>query len=109
MEIDFLIVLEYITDKMKTGLAGFARVCRDSLDFKRTLFNYLLGGTVKNFICVFALVAMVGLAGCAGIGKGKTGSAGSPAAGESQLGKGAFQKMTVTCWGFCSIDKGNSK
>ena len=90
---------------MKTGLAGFARVCRDSLGFKRTLFNYLLGGgTVKNFICVFALVAMVGLAGCAGIGKGKGGSA-----GESKLGKGAFQKMNVTCWGFCSIDKGNSK
>ena len=62
---------------------------------------------MKNFICVFALVAMVGLAGCAGIGKGKAGSAGS--AGESQLGKGAFQKMNVTCWGFCSIDKGNSK
>ena len=77
-------------------------MCRDSLGFKRTLFNYLLGGgTVKNFICVFALVAMVGLAGCAGIGKGK--------AGESQLGKGAFQKMDVTCWGFCSISKGNSK
>ena len=56
---------------------------------------------MKNFICVFALVAMVGLAGCAGIGKGK--------AGESQLGKGAFQKMDVTCWGFCSITKGNSK
>jgi len=80
-------------------------VCRDPLGFKRTLFNYLLGGgTVKNFICVFALVAMVGLAGCAGIGKGKAGSA-----GESQLGKGAFQKMDVTCWGFCSITKGNSK
>ena len=82
-------------------------MCRDPVGFKRTLFNYLLGGgTVKNFICVFALVAMVGLAGCAGIGKGKGGPAG-PA--ESQLGKGAFQKMTVTCWGFCSIDKGNSK
>jgi len=95
---------------LKTGLAGFARVCRDPVGFKRTLFNYLLGGgTVKNFICVFALVAMVGLAGCAGIGKGKVGSAGSPSAGESQLGKGAFQKMSVTCWGFCSIDKGNSK
>jgi len=65
------------------------------------LIIYWGGGTVKNFICVFALVAMVGLAGCAGIGKGK--------AGESQLGKGAFQKMDVTCWGFCSISKGNSK
>ena len=82
---------------------------RDSLGLKRTLFYYLLGGTVKIFICGFALVAMGGLAGCAGIGKGKVGSAGSPSAGESQLGKGAFQKMTVTCWGFCSIDKGNSK
>ena len=86
-------------------------MCRDSLGFKRTLFNYLLGGggPVKNFICVFALVAMVGLAGCAGIGKSKVGSAGSPSDGESQLGKGAFQKMDVTCWGFCSITKGNSK
>ena len=83
-------------------------MCRDSLGFKRTLFNYLLGGTVKNFICVFALVAMVGLAGCAGIGKGKKASVGGPA-GESQLGKGAFQKMDVICWGFCSITKGNSK
>ena len=92
---------------MKTGLAGFARVCRDPVGFKRTLFNYLLGGgTVKNFICVFALVAMVGLAGCAGLGKGKGGPG---PAGESQLGKGAFQKMDVTCWGFCSISKGNSK
>ena len=62
---------------------------------------------MKNFICVFALVAMVGLGGCAGLGK-KGGSVGGPA-GESQLGKGAFQKMSVTCWGFCSIDKGNSK
>ena len=61
---------------------------------------------MKNFICMFTLVAMVGLVGCAGIGKGKGASAG---AGESQLGKGAFQKMSVTCWGFCSIDKGNSK
>ena len=82
-------------------------MCRDPVGFERTLFNYLLGGsTVKNFICVFALVAMVGLAGCAGIGKGK-GKVGSTE--ESQLGKGAFQKMDVTCWGFCSISKGNSK
>ena len=77
-------------------------MCRGFLGFKRTLFNYLLeGGIVKNFICVFALVAMVGLAGCAGLGKGNK--------DESKLGKGAFQKMSVTCWGFCSIDKGNSK
>ncbi len=61
---------------------------------------------MKNFICMFTLVAMVGLVGCAGIGKSKGASAG---AGESQLGKGAFQKMNVTCFGFCSIDKGNSK
>ena len=61
---------------------------------------------MKNFICVFTLVVMVGLAGCAAFGKGKVGS---PSAGESQLGKGAFQKMDVTCWGFCSISKGNSK
>ena len=61
---------------------------------------------MKKFIYVFTLVAMVGLVGCAGIfGKGK----GASAAGESQLGKGAFQKMDVTCWGFCSIAKGNSK
>ena len=83
-------------------------MCRDSLGFKRSLFNYLLGGgTVKNFICMFALVAMVGLVGCAGMGKGKL--AKGERAGESQLGKGAFQKMDVTCWGFCSISKGNSK
>jgi len=71
-----------------------------------TLLIILLGGgTVKNFICVFALVAIFGLLGCAGLkGKGA-----SHAAGESQLGKGAFQKMEVTCWGFCSIAKGNSK
>ncbi len=60
---------------------------------------------MKKFIYVFTLVAMVGLVGCAGIGKGK----GASAAGESQLGKGAFQKMDVTCFGFCSIAKGNSK
>ena len=59
---------------------------------------------MKKFIYVFTLVAMVGLVGCAGL-KGK----GASAAGESQLGKGAFQKMNVTCWGFCTIDKGNSK
>jgi len=50
---------------------------------------------------------MVGLVGCAGLlgkGKGKGGSA-----EESKLGKGAFQKMNITCWGFCAIDKGNSK
>ncbi len=97
---------------MKTGLAGFARVCRGFLGFKRTLFNYLLeGGTVKNFICVFALVAMVGLAGCAGFGK-KGGSVGGPAggsAGESQLSEADLQKMSIICWGFCSISKDNSK
>ena len=61
---------------------------------------------MKNFICVFTLVAMVGLVGCAGLmGKGK----GASSPGESQLGKGAFQKMDVTCFGFCSIAKGNSK
>ena len=59
---------------------------------------------MKNFICVFTLVAMVGLVGCAGLLK--KGQGGTP---ESQLGKGAFQKMDVTCWGFCSISKGNSK
>ena len=61
---------------------------------------------MKKFFRVFTLVAMVvGLVGCAGLkGKGA-----SHAAGESQLGKGAFQKMEVTCWGFCSIAKGNSK
>ena len=61
---------------------------------------------MKNFIYVFTLVAMVGLVGCAGLlGKSKW----SKDPGESQLGKGAFQKMTVTCWGFCAIDKGTSK
>ena len=59
---------------------------------------------MKNFICVFIFVAMATFVGCATTG----GSAGG-SAGESQLGKGAFQKMNVTCWGFCSIDKGNSK
>lgn len=61
---------------------------------------------MKNFICVLVLVAMVGLVGCAGLlGKLK----GGPPPEESKLGKGAFQKMNVTCWGFCTIDKGNSK
>ena len=61
---------------------------------------------MKNFICLFTLVAMVGLVGCAGIDKAL---GDSDLVGESQLGKGAFQKMNVTCWGFCTIDKGNSK
>ena len=48
MEIDFLIVLVimYYRAILKTSLAGFARVCRDSLGFKRTLFNYLLEGAL---------------------------------------------------------------
>ena len=59
---------------------------------------------MKNFICVFALVAMVGLVGCAGIGKGKKGSAGG-----SNLSPAHLQEMNITCWGFCSISKDNSK
>ena len=88
-------------------------MCRDPLGFKRTLFNYLLGGgTVKNFICVFALVAMVGLVGCATSGKGKRGSTvGSTvgSTGGSQLSPAHLQEMNITCWGFCSISKDNSK
>ena len=63
---------------------------------------------MKNFICVFALVAMVGLAGCAGIGKGKKGSTGGSTGG-SNLSPAHLQEMNITCWGFCSISKGNSK
>ena len=80
-------------------------MCRDPLGFKRTLFNYLLGGgTVKNFICVFALVAMVGLVGCATSGKGQRGSTGG-----SQLSPAHLQEMNITCWGYCSLSKDNSK
>ena len=50
------------------------------------------------------LVAMVGLAGCAGFGKGKKASTGG-----SQLSPAHLQEMNITCWGFCSISKGNSK
>ena len=62
---------------------------------------------MKNFICVLVLVAMVGLVGCAGLHQDKRNWQETPE--ESKLGKGAFQKMNVTCWGFCTIDKGNSK
>tara|TARA_B100000586_G_scaffold151694_1_gene110188 strand:- start:462 stop:665 length:204 start_codon:yes stop_codon:yes gene_type:complete len=65
------------------------------------------GGAVKNFICVLVLVAMVGLVACAGRPLDKWADGRAPE--ESKLGKGAFQKMNVTCWGFCSISKGNSK
>ena len=65
------------------------------------------GGAVKNFICVLVLVAMVGLVACAGRPLDKWADGRAPE--ESKLGKGAFQKMNVTCWGFCTIDKGNSK
>ena len=58
---------------------------------------------MKNFICVFALVAIVGLVGCA-TGKSQKGSA-----GESQLSEADLQKMSIICWGFCSISKDNSK
>ena len=80
---------------MKTGLAGFARVCRDSLGFKRTLFNYLFGGTVKNFICVFALVAMVAFIGCATTGGSGGSSAGSAGGSKSKLTDADFKRMGI--------------
>ena len=73
-------------------------MCRDPLGFKRTLFNYLLGGgTVKNFICVFALVAMVGLVGCATTGGGAGGSAGES---KSKLSEADLQRMGITHGGY---------
>ena len=62
---------------------------------------------MKNFIYVFTLVAMVGLVACAGRPLDKWADGRAPE--ESQLGKGAFQKMNITCWGFCTLDKGTSK
>ena len=46
---------------------------------------------MKNFICVFALVAMVGLVGCAG------GSAGES---KSKLSEADLQKMGITHGGY---------
>ena len=81
---------------MKTGLAGFARGCRNPLGFKRTLFNYLLeGGIVKNFICVFALVAMVTFIGCATTGGSGGSSAGSAGGSKSKLTDADFKRMGV--------------
>ena len=59
---------------------------------------------MKNFICVFALVAMVGLVGCATSGKGQRGSTEG-----SQLSPAHLQEMNITCWGYCSLSKDNSK
>jgi hypothetical protein len=79
--------------------------CVGTLWVLKELYSIIYwGGTVKNFICVFALVVMVGLVGCAGIGKGKKASTGG-----SQLSPAHLQEMNITCWGFCSISKDNSK
>ena len=98
MEIDFLIVLVimYYRAILKTGLAGFARVCRDSLGFKRTLFNYFLeGSTVKNFIYVFALVAITAFIGCATTGGSGGSLAGSAGGSKSKLTDADFKRMGV--------------
>ena len=59
---------------------------------------------MKNFICVFALVAMVGLAGCAGFGKkgGSTGGSAGGSAGESKskLSEADLQRMGITHGGY---------
>ena len=81
---------------MKTALVGFARGCRNPLGFKRTLFNYLLeGGIVKNFICVFALVAMVTFIGCATTGGSGGSSAESAGGSKSKLTDADFKRMGV--------------
>ena len=81
---------------MKTGLAGFARGRRNPLGFKRTLFNYLLeGGTVKNFICVFALVAMVAFVGCATTGGSGGASSGAAKASKSTWSEADYKRMGV--------------
>ena len=81
---------------MKTGLVGLARGRRNPLSFKRTLFNYLLEGViVKNFICVFALVAMVTFIGCATTGGSGGSSAGSAGGSKSKLTDADFKRMGV--------------
>ena len=66
------------------------------MGFKRTLFNYLLeGGIVKNFICVFALVAMVTFIGCATTGGSGGSSAGSAGGSKSKLTDADFKRMGV--------------
>jgi len=81
---------------LKTALVGFARGCRNPLGFKRTLFSYLLeGGTVKNFICVFALVAMVAFIGCATAGGSGGSSAGSAGGSKSKLTDADFKRMGI--------------
>ena len=55
------------------------------------------GGAVKNFICVFALVAMVGFSGCATTGGGAGGSAGES---KSKLSEADLQRMGITHGGY---------
>ena len=63
---------------------------------------------MKNLIFVFALVVMVGLVGCATTGKGQRASTeGSKVSQE--VSQGNLQQMTISCFGFCSIKKENSK
>ena len=52
---------------------------------------------MKNFICVFALVAMVGLVGSATTGGGAGGSAGEP---KSKLSEADLQRMGITHGGY---------
>ncbi len=55
------------------------------------------GGAVKNFICVFTLVAMVVFAGCATTGGGAGGSAGES---KSKLSEADLQRMGITHGGY---------
>jgi hypothetical protein len=88
----------------------FSRSCRrvqKSFRFSSSstlLITLLGGGTVKNFIFVFVLVAMVGLVGCATPGKGQRASTGGV-----KLNQGNLQEMNITCFGYCSVRKDNSK
>ena len=55
------------------------------------------GGAVKNFICVFVLLAMVAFVGCAIIGGGAGGSAGES---KSKLSEADLQRMGITHGGY---------
>ena len=52
---------------------------------------------MKNFICVFFLLAMVGFAGCATTGGGAGGSAGES---KSKLSEADLQRMGITHGGY---------
>ena len=50
---------------------------------------------MKNFICVFVLVAMVAFVGCATTGGGAGGSAGSAGGSKSKLTDADFKRMGI--------------